>query len=278
MPFRSLLLCCVLFALPHWSLRAQTQPESPPSPPFITGQIGLGVLNVPRYPGSDERWVLPVPIIDLRIARRIYVGGSASGLATGAGIVLVETRSLSWTADFSLMANRPEDRTPALAGMGDRGFGAFAGTSLTYRLGILQLTGTAARGVEDRMGAVATLGASLNRVFARRWFTQLGGTSVFGDCDNVAWDFAVTEEQAARRSTLLQNGEPGLEPGDDVPYEPECGLKELRASGSVAYVLNTRISLVALGSATRLEGGAADSPLTRQRTGWEAGLALTWRF
>ena len=46
---------------------------------------------------------------------------------------IVERQGFFSTADLTLTPNRPEDRTEALAGMGDRGFGVFGGTALGAR-------------------------------------------------------------------------------------------------------------------------------------------------
>lgn len=148
--------CLSLANLCAAALAAQ---EAPSPKPFVTGQLGAFVLAVPAYPGSDERWVLPVPIVDLRLARRVYVGAGASGVSGGAGIVLAETPALSWTADLTLMPDRPEKRADALVGLGNRGLGGFAGTTLALRRGPLQATASVAKGVEERMGAFATVGA-----------------------------------------------------------------------------------------------------------------------
>jgi outer membrane scaffolding protein for murein synthesis (MipA/OmpV family) len=222
--------------------------------------------------------VVPIPIVDLRLGNRVYLGGGANGLSGGAGVVLFESGSLTWAADLALTQDRPEDRTGALAGMGDRGFGVFAGSTLMYRVGPVQATASLARGLEDRMGTMGSLGLNAGGPLGGRWFGQLGGVSVFGSCENVAWDFGISADQAERRRVLLGQGRAGLRAGDDVPFTPECGLRELRATATIAYAVSPRISAVLLGTGTRLEGGAAKSPLTRERNSWEAGLGMTWRF
>jgi outer membrane scaffolding protein for murein synthesis (MipA/OmpV family) len=255
---------------------AHAQSQGPP--PLVTGQIGAIVLSLPAYPGSDERWTLPVPFVDVRFARRLYVGDGLGGLSAGAGVYLVETGGLSWSADLALTSDRPEDRADALAGLGNRGFGVFAGSTLAYRVGPVETFATAAVGLEDRMGSIGVLGLSAGQQLGGSWFGQAGGAAVFGDCANLRWDFGVSEEQAARRRELLERGAPGLRPHDGVPYTPPCGLRELRATASLGNALSSRLSLVGSGTVVRLERGAAESPLTRERNTWEAGFGLLWRF
>jgi hypothetical protein len=69
-----------------------------------------------------------------------------------------------------------------------------------------------------------------------------------------------------------------LHPSDGVPYTPRCGLRELRATGSLGYAISPRLSLFGSGAGVRLERGAAESPLTRERNMWEAGIGFAWRF
>jgi MipA family protein len=252
--------------------------QSQGAPPLVAGQIGAIVLNLPAYPGSDQRWTIPVPFVDLRFARRLYVGDGLGGLSAGAGVYLLEAGGFSWSADLALTSDRPEDRADALAGLGDRGFGVFAGSTLAYCAGPVEAFATAAVGLEDRMGSIGVLGLSAAQRLGGRWFGQAGGAAVFGDCANLRWDFGVTEDQAARRRELMEGGAPGLRPSDGVPYMPRCGLRELRATASLGYVLTPRLSIFGTGAGVRLERGAAESPLTRERNSWEIGAGLSWRL
>ena len=101
--FAALLLC--------WPL-AQGMAQAPPEgPQLVSGQVGVIVLAMPTYPSSDDRWVIPVPFVDLRIARRFYVGDGLGGLSAGAGMYLVERGGLSWSADLALTSDRPRMST-----------------------------------------------------------------------------------------------------------------------------------------------------------------------
>lgn len=248
-------LAAVALALP---LDAQQRPADARTP-LLSGQVGVAVMSAPRYPGSDERWLLPLPLVNLRVAGRVLLGGSASGLGGGGAVLLAESRSVSWTADLSLTADRPEDRADALAGLGDRGLGVYAGSSLTWRRGIVALTASAARGLEDRMGTVGSLGATLSPRLHRRWITQLGAGVVVADDEAMDWDFEIV------------NATPRL-----GTYDPAGGLREVTGSATVGYVLTRRLALVGVASVTRLTDEAARSPLVAQRTTWTVISALAW--
>jgi outer membrane scaffolding protein for murein synthesis (MipA/OmpV family) len=266
------------FVILGLAIPAAAHAQSQGAPPLVTGQVGAIVLNLPSYPGSDERWTLPVPFVDLRFARRFYLGEGLGGLSAGAGVYLVESGNFSWSADLAITSDRPEDRADALAGMGNRGFGVFAGSTLGYRMGPVQAFATAAVGLEARMGSMGVLGLSAGERIGERWFAQAGGAAAFGDCANLRWDFGVSESQAARRGELIEQGAPDLRPADGQPFTPECGLRELRASVALGYAVSLRLSLIATATGVRLENGAAASPLTREPNTWEGGLGLAWRF
>jgi hypothetical protein len=172
----------------------------------------------------------------------------------------------------------PHDLQPLAVGLGDRGLGGFVGTTLALRRGPLQLALSGARGVEQRMGAMATAGLSGRLPAAAGWFAQVGGLAVFTDEDYMMWDFGVTLEQAVRRGALLAAGTSGLGARDSVPFTPGGGLREWRATLVGGRALSSRITLSTTAALVRLEGDAARSPLTRRRTSWEAGAGLSWRF
>jgi outer membrane scaffolding protein for murein synthesis (MipA/OmpV family) len=259
-------------------LAAQQSESAPPRTAFITGVIGAMALDIPRYAGSDRRWVIPVPIVDLRLAGRVLIGASPSGVGGGAGVLLIDSRQVALSADFLLTEDRPADRTPALAGMDDRGFGTYAGATLLLREGPFEAQASIAQGLQSRMGRMGIFGVAAGGPFGGRWFGKLGAQGVIGNCDNLQWDFGITPTEAARRGVLLAAGAPGLRPGDDVAYTPTCGLRELRANVTLAYGITQRLSVIGIGTGIRYERGAAESPLTRQRNNWVAGVGLGWRL
>ena len=106
----------------------------------------------------------------------------------------------------------------------------------------------------NEMGLMGSLGLTATGRLGGRWFGQAGSTALFGDCANLSWDFGVSSVQAARREELLAAGTPGLEPGEDSPYTPECGLREVRVTGVLGYALTPRLSLLGMTTGVRLEG------------------------
>ena len=119
------------------------------------------------------------------------------------------------------------------------------------------------------MGSIDVVG--LSAVHRPAWF---GGNGDLRRLREPAWVFGVSETQAARRGALMEGGGPGLRPTVSVPYVPRCRLRELRATGSLGCALTPRVSVFGTATGVRLERGAADSPLTRERNSWGLGMGL----
>lgn len=249
--------------LAAFASRTPAQDAPPPGRPLVTGQVGLVVISAPRYQGADERWLLPLPFVNLRVADRLVLGASGSGLGAGAAVVLVESRHVTWTADLSVFSDRPEDRAEALRGLGNRGVGLYVGTALTLRQGIASLTVTGGHGVEQRMGLIGTAAVAVSPSVGR-WFSSAGVQAVVADRDGMRWDFAVTPQQAAASA--------------HPAFDPAGGLRELNATLTVGHALSRRWSVFASGQAIRLQGDAARSPLVQQRTNWVASSGILWNF
>src|SRR5829696_9747208 len=74
----------------------------------FTGTIGLGVVALPSYSGSDEYRVLPMPVVQLEYKQRVFVGGSRLGTGAGIGAYLVRSSRFSWDVGIAGTEARPE--------------------------------------------------------------------------------------------------------------------------------------------------------------------------
>src|SRR3712207_301571 len=76
--------------------RAQGGIPIAPAGRSLTGTVGIGVVALPRYAGSDEYRVLPLPFVQLEYKRRLYLGGTPGGVGAGIGAYLVRSDRLTW--------------------------------------------------------------------------------------------------------------------------------------------------------------------------------------
>jgi outer membrane scaffolding protein for murein synthesis (MipA/OmpV family) len=231
---------------------------------------------MPSYTGSDERRLQPLPIISVSYRDRFYLGQSQAGLGAAVGAYVMRARGLSWSVEAGARQMRLDQHTDALAGMDKQSASVSAGTRLAYRLPFVEVATSVAAAESNQL--LGNVSLSNKTMFGGRWLAMVGGTASFANAASMEHDFGVTEVEAARRHDLLLAGDTRLHSGDDRAYSPDAGLKELRAEAGVGYAFTERWSGLALASLSRLQGDAARSPLTRERTGLTTGLALLYRF
>jgi MipA family protein len=266
-----------LLALSAAGSAGAQEPTAPSARP-VTGYVGVAVVTMPRYAGSDEYRVLPVPIGQLEYRGRVFLGGSQTTLGPAIGAYVVRTPSLTWDVGLSGAGSRPESRGDALAGMGSRSGASFATTGVAYRRGVVSASAGAAVGLGKDDGSLGTVTLGTELPVARRWTVAASTAATFADERHMAFDFGVSGAQAAARRELLAAGDTRLRGIDVDAYTPGAGLKETRNSASVAYLLTARSRVVLFAQSTTLAGEAARSPLVRKRTGAMTGVAYGWGF
>ena len=252
--------------------------QEPVETPRWAFTLGAGVFAAPKYPGSDETWVLPLPFGSVEYMGRVFLGPDPTGVGVGLGVNLVRSRSLSVTAGMGINNPRPEDRADALAGMDDRRLGFYATSGLNYRLGAGRAGLSLSQGLRDQAGLSGRGNIGVTLPVTPRAFLDLGGNLTVANHDAMIYDFGVSLAEADRRSELIAAGDPRLQPDDNRAHRPAGGLKEIGGSASLMLMLSPRWSLLGNASVTRLSDDAASSPLVRRRTGWSGGLGLLVRL
>ena len=243
----------------------------------FSGTIGAGVAALPRYTGSDEYRVLPLPVLQLEFGR-VYLGGSSSGVGAGLGVYLLRGERVTWDVGLAGSESRPERRGDALAGMGTRKSASYGSTTVALRLGMLSLASSVAIGLGDAEGSYGTVNVSLERRLTARLFGGLSSAITIADTRHMAFEFGVSDAQSARRRTLASAGDPRLQGVDTRAYAPESGLKQASAGATLAYLLTERTRAVLLAQATQLGRDAFDSPIVRARRGATTAIAIAWAF
>ncbi len=251
--------------------------QEPVTIPAWTVTLGAGVFAGPKYPGSDETRVLPLPIVGVDYKNRVFLGASPSGVGAGLGVNLIRTRSLTLTTGLGGSESRPEDRADALAGMDDRRLGFASVSGLSYQLGPLQAGVVFSAGLRDNAGLSGTGDLGVTLPLTRKLYFGLGGSLTVANQEAMVYDFGVSEVEGARRSDLIANSDPRLRGDEGGAYRPAGGVREVGATTNLAFMLSPRWSLFGFGGMTRLSDEAAKSPLVRRRTGWTTGAGFTVR-
>ena len=278
LPATALAAALSLAAIGAAPATAAAQDAGPAAPRAFTGVVGAGVVVLPRYTGSDEYRVLPMPVVQLEYKGRLYVGGSQGSVSPGVGAILLRTSAFRWDVGVSGAEQRPESRGDALAGMGKRSAAGFVATGVSYRLGVVMASAAGSFGLGDEPGSHGTLGLGTELPLSRRWVAGVSTSASFADARNMRFEFGVSREQSIAREALADAGDPRLAGIDVGTYSPGAGLKDVRAGASLAYLLTNRSRLVAFAQATRLSDEAAHSPLVRARTSTVVGTAIGYGF
>lgn len=253
---------------------ANAQQDSAIHSSVWSGYVGLGILTFPGYVGGDEYRTVPLPVLQLEYRRRLYVGGSQTGVGGGAGVYVVSAPKLTWQAELSATEARPEHGGNALAGMGTQPSATFAVTSVSSTLGLVSANLGVAHGLKHDEGSYATLSIRTEQWLGRRWVRYLTVGATAANSANMTHDFGVTPEQAAERHRLLVSGDQRLTAGDDNAYQPQGGLKKLNSALNVIYVISKKNRLLIYLNGDRLSTEASRSSLVARRYNFTSGVAL----
>jgi len=231
--------------------------------------LGAGIVRAPLYPGSDRYEPRFVPVVTVNFGRFFFGGESGGTGLPGAGVNLV--RDQHWRAGVGLLLagafrkQREESDDPSLRGMGDiervlRGL-AFVG----YERDWYGLYARLATEMTDKdQGTLVLVDTLVRRRVNERFTVNLGPGITWADAEYMMTFFGVSAEQAAR-STLPQ-------------YRAQAGLYAIRFGAGGSYRIDRDWRAMVRTSISRLEGDAASSPITKDRTQYTAGILAAYEF
>jgi outer membrane scaffolding protein for murein synthesis (MipA/OmpV family) len=232
----------------------------------------------PRFSGGESSRFLPLPVFSADYDGRYFLGSSLVSVGLGGGVRLVRGEHGSWDLGLGVGEARREKRADELAGMGDRDPDVFIGTGVRLHGGGLHASAQVATGLIRQAGAKATLAVGAGGRISDRMLAGFSLSEVWGTAQNLAWDFGITQDQAALRSQLLAGGDPRLRAGEDRAFTPKGGPKEASVTIHAVLLLPDRWQLFWVVRATALQGDARLSPLVRQDHGLSGGMGFSVRF
>jgi outer membrane scaffolding protein for murein synthesis (MipA/OmpV family) len=235
--------------------------------PLWEAGVGVGVLRLPHYRGSDQShtWVLPVPYF-------VYRGEFLRADREGARAVLVDAERLD--VDVSVAATAPtrSDDNRARAGMPD--------LSPTVEIGP-NVNVTLSRGAGWKLQA---------RLPVRAAFTVESGPDMIGwlatpnlnlDLRQQGWNIGVLTGPifgTRRMNGYFFDVQPQFATASRPAYRAPAGYAGWRAVSGVSRRLGD-FWLGAFVAADTLRGARfEDSPLVRKRETLAFGLAVSWVF
>jgi outer membrane protein len=229
--------------------------------------IGLGAINVPRYPGSRDDYTHVIPAISLEYGR-FFVGGLPGGGSTlGLGAYLARTEHFQFGVSVGGEVRKPRKASddPILRGWGDIARTERGAAFANYNIDWFNVHGYVSTDIGGKHeGTIASLSFEA-RIHPLPALTLSAGPEVlWGDSKYTQTFFGITPAQSAL--------------ADISPYAVKSGIDTVRFGVGADYLLTPHWMLGAHVAYGRLQGDAADSPVTTDKTQRMLAAFAVYRF
>jgi outer membrane scaffolding protein for murein synthesis (MipA/OmpV family) len=219
--------------------------------------LGGGAMFAPKFEGSNEFEVKPVPFVSATFGDWLKV--DPRGIS--ASVYTVGNLSLSGKLGYDL--GRSQDDSAHLRGLGDVDAGAVVGAQLAYKFGALKLYGEINRTIGGSDGLQAKFGADLGYKY-ERFLLAAGASATWADSKYMTTYFGITPTQS------VNSGLPAFNIG--------AGLKRFDVSASVTYMATENWLIRAQAGFGYLLGDVADSPIVQQEAQPFGMLTIGYKF
>lgn len=256
-------VAATLLLLSPVAASAQDSEGKPPKRDLLV-TIGAGAQVNPRFPGSDEFRVSPLPSLGFR-----KVGDPIEFEAPdeGSGFKLFGKKT-GFSVGPAVQFQGKRKQSDVGAAVGNVGFTVEAGLfAQAYLSSSFRLRAEARRGIGGHEGWVGDVGLDLISRPNDATILSIGPRARLANRRYQRAYFGVTPPVAA--STGL------------AAYDPSPGVRAIGVAAGVTHQFNDRWGIYGYAGYDRLIGDAADSPIVRtfgSRSQPSAGLALTYTF
>jgi outer membrane protein len=251
------------------SAAAQEEDESGVPDPFSDKwkfALGGGVVNGPRYPGSRYDFTRGLPLASVSYGRFFLGAIPGGGAPAGAGAYLLHTEHWAIGLDVGGDSRKPRRATddPILRGWGDIPGTARAGVFAGYTRDWLSVRGSISDALAHHEGVLASLAVEAKYHATQRLTLSIGPEVTWANNQYAQTFFGISAAQS--------------EIAGIAPYRAKSGVNTVGGSAGAAYMLTDHWSLGAHVSYGRLQGDAANSPVTTDKTQRMYGAFVTYRF
>jgi outer membrane protein len=250
------------------SAAADTNDGSSVRDPFVDEwkfQVGAGVINGARYPGSRYDFTRGLPLISISYDRYFFGGAPGGGAPAGIGAYLLHTEH--WAVGLNVGGDTRKPRRasddPVLHGWGDIPGTARGGMFASYNIDWLSVRGSVSVGGHDE-GVLASFGVEAKYHATRRLTLTIGPEVTWVNNQYAMTFFGIDAAQS--------------EIAGIAPYRARSGINSLGGSAGASYLLTEHFSLAAHVNYARLQGDAANSPVTTDKTQRVYGAFVMYRF
>ena len=258
---RTLLPLCLLTA--SFAAAAQESESSKDSWNFV---VGAGVINLPRYAGSRFDYTRALPAVSIGNDRYFFGGAPGGGGGpAGLGVYLVRTEhwavGLDVGGDFRKPRRASDD--PILHGWGDIPGTVRGGMFASYSIEWLSIRGSVSDAGHHE-GVMASLGAEAHFHPTPRLMLSFG--------PKVTW----TNEQYAMTFFGIDAAQSQI--AGIAPYRARAGVNMVGGEAGARYALTRNWSIGTSVSYGQLQGDAANSPVTTDKTQRVISAFVLYRF
>jgi outer membrane protein len=251
------------------SAAADEQDESGVPDPFSDKWkfiAGGGVANGPRYPGSRYDFTRGLPLVSVSYGRFFLGAVPGGGTPAGAGAYLLHTDHWAIGVDVGGDTRKPRRATddPILRGWGDIPGTARAGVFASYTKEWLSVRGSISDAVAHHEGVLASLAVEVKYHATQRLTLSIGPEVTWANNQYSQTFFGITPAQS--------------EIAGIAPYRAKSGINTVAGSAGATYMLTDHWSLGAHVSYGKLQGDAANSPVTTDKTQRMFGGFVMYRF
>jgi MipA family protein len=228
-------------------------------------QVGAGAINGARYPGSRYDFTRGLPLISISYDRYFFGGAPGSGAPAGIGAYLLHTEH--WAVGLNVGGDTRKPRRasddPVLHGWGDIPGTARGGMFASYNIDWLSVRGSVSAGGHHE-GVLASFGVEAKYHATQHLTLSIGPEVTWANNQYTMTFFGIDAAQS--------------EIAGIAPYRARGGIKSVGGSANASYMLTDHWSLAAHVSYGKLQGDAADSPVTTDKTQRVYGAFVAYRF
>ncbi|URK86265.1 MipA/OmpV family protein (plasmid) [Rhizobium sp. RCAM05350] len=219
--------------------------------------VGAGAIYGPKFEGSDEFELVPVPMISATFGDRVTIDPG------GLEVDVLKSNGFKFVVKGGMGDGRDEDDSDHLKGLGDIDAGVVVGAQLAYEMGPVEFYVSVDKTIGGSDGLVGQVGANVSHHYDR-FILSAGASTTIADDNHMESYFGVTAAQSAR-SGLRQ-------------YEASAGLKRFDIEASVTYMATEHWVIRSQAGVGFLTGDTKDSPIVQDDVQPSAMLIVGYKF
>tara|TARA_R110002020_G_scaffold475558_1_gene710931 strand:- start:51077 stop:51943 length:867 start_codon:yes stop_codon:yes gene_type:complete len=221
--------------------------------------VGAGVMYAPKFEGSNEFELVPIPMISATLGDRVTIdpGGLNVDVFVDNGF------KVAVKGGYDVGGGRKESDSPHLRGLGNIDAGAFLGAQISYEIGPMEFYASVDKTIGGSKSLLGQVGANVTHHYNRFIFSA-GGSATFADDNHMRSYFGVSGAQSAR-SGLRQ-------------HKAGAGLKRFDVEASITYMPTEHWFVRGQGGVGFLTGDARNSPIVQEHVQPSAMVILGYKF